>query len=114
MWKMGVRTGINTAFVRKYKFSPEIKLYENISVFEITVNIENLREYSLEYMYFCHINFRPIDGAELICSAKYDKEHIKTYRTEGSKKLQNYFNRLEHNLEIMVKIGNKDEVYGLV
>ena len=101
----------DTAFVRKYKFNPEIKLYENSSVFEVTVNIENLRSYPMEYMYLCHINFKPLDGAELICSTKYDSKHIKIYRTNGSEKLIEYFDKLESNPEIMNKVGNRDEVY---
>ena len=101
----------DTAFVRKYKFAPEIKLYENNAVFQITVNIENLRAYPLEYMYLCHLNFKPIDGAELICSAKYDSEHLKIYRTDGSDKLIEYFDKLENNPEIMNRVGNEHEFY---
>ncbi len=101
----------NTAFVRRYKFLPEIKLYEDSSVFKINVSIENMRAYPLEYMYLCHINFRPFEGAELIASTKYDAEHIKLYRSEGSKELLEYFDKLEKDFSIMNRVGDKGQVY---
>ena len=101
----------NTAFVRHYKFKPELKLYEDSSVFKIKVTIENLRAYPLEWSYLCHINFKPMKGAELVASTKYDNEHITLYRTEGSPKLKTYFNKLEKDFSIMNKVGGKGQVY---
>lgn len=101
----------NTAFTRHYQFSPELKLYEDGTVFRITVNIENLRAYPLEWMYLCHINFRPFDGAELVASTKYDAEHIKLYRSGGSEALQQYFDNLEKDFSIMNKVGAAGQVY---
>ncbi len=108
---LGGELNHDMAFVRKYKFAPEIKLYENESVFKINVEIENLRSYPMEYMYLCHINFRPFDGSELICSAKYDADHIKLYRSPGSDKLLNYFDKLEKDFSIMNKVGHSGECY---
>ena len=101
----------NTAFVRHYKFAPQLKIYEDSSVFQITVNIENLRAYPLEWMYLCHINFRPFDGGKLIASTKYDGNHIKIYRSAGSKALQDYFDKLEEDLTIMNTVGAEGQVY---
>lgn len=101
----------NTAFVRHYKFKPELKLYEDSSVFKINVTIENLRAYPLEWSYLCHINFKPFEGAELVASTKYDNEHIKLYRSEGSPELQNYFDELEKDFTIMNKVGGEGQVY---
>lgn len=108
---LGGELNHDTAFIRRYRFSPEIKLYENSSLFRINVKLENLRGYPMEYMYLCHINFRPFDGAELISSAKYDLEHIKIYRTEGSKSLTDYMDNLEKDLTIMNKVGAKGQCY---
>jgi len=108
---LGGELNHDTAFIRKYKFSPEIKLYEGSSVFKINVCIENMRSYPLEYMYLCHINFRPIDGAELVSSTKYDAEHIKLYRSEGSEELLKYFDELEKDFSIMNKVGHAGEAY---
>ncbi len=101
----------NTAFTRRYRFSPELKIYEDSSVFKINVTIENLRSYPLEWMYLCHINFRPFEGAELIASTKYDSEHIKLYRSEGSLELQDYFDRLEKDFTIMNKVNRAEQIY---
>lgn len=101
----------NTAFVRHYKFKPELKLYEDSSVFKINVTIENLRSYPLEWSYLCHINFKPFEGAELVASTKYDNEHIKLYRSEGSSELQAYFDKLEKDLSIMNKVDKATQVY---
>ncbi len=101
----------NTAFVRHYKFKPEIKIYEDSSVFKINVNIENLRAYPLEWMYLCHINFRPFEVAELVASTRYDNEHIKLYRSEGSPELQAYFDKLEKDFTIMNKVNKAEQVY---
>ncbi|MBQ6999032.1 MAG: DUF4432 family protein [Clostridia bacterium] len=108
---LGGELNHDTAFIRKYRFSPEIKLYESSSLFRINVKLENLRAYPMEYMYLCHINFRPFDGAELICSAKYDTEHIKIYRTDGTKALTDYMDNLEKDLTIMNKVGAKGQCY---
>ncbi|MBE7035783.1 MAG: DUF4432 family protein [Ruminococcaceae bacterium] len=101
----------NTAFVRKYKFSPELKLYENSSVFKITVRLENQRSYPMEYMYLCHINFRPMDGAKLIYSAKRDAEHIKLYRAVGDKALDDYMDALEKDFSLMDEVGAPGQCY---
>lgn len=101
----------NTAFVRRYRFSPEIKLYEDSTVLKINVTLENLRSYPLEYMYLAHINFKPFDGAKIIASIKYDSEHVKIYRSEGSEKLLRYFDALEENVELMNTVGADGQCY---
>ena len=108
---LGGELNHNTAFVRKYKFSPCIKIYENESIFKINVSLENLRNYPMEYMYLCHINFKPFEGAKLIYSAKKDAEHIKIYRTDGSKELVTYFDALEKDITIMDTVGAEGQCY---
>ncbi len=108
---LGGELNHDTAFIRKYRFSPEIKIYEDSSLFRINVKLENLRAYPMEYMYLCHINFRPIDGAKLIYSAKQDLEHIKIYKTEGSKELNDYFDKLEKDISIMNDVDRQGQCY---
>lgn len=108
---LGGELNHDTAFIRKYKFSPEIKLYEDSAVFKINVAIENLRSYPMEYMYLCHINFRPIDGAKLIYSAPCTPENIKVYRATGTKELDDYMDALEKNPSLMNDVGHKGEIY---
>ena len=101
----------DVAFIRGYKFRPQIKLYEGSAVFKIKVEIENTRAYPLDYMYLCHINFAPIDGAELIASTKYDADHITIYNTVQDDALLEYIARLEKDLTIMNKVGAEGQVY---
>ena len=100
-----------TAFVRGYRFRPCLKLYEGSAVFRINIEIENTRPYPLDYMYLCHINFRPLDGAKLITSAKYDAEHITIYNTVQDVALIDYIARLEKDLTIMDNVGASGQVY---
>ncbi len=99
------------AFVRGYRFRPEIKIYEGTALFKINIEIENTRPYTLDYMYLCHINFAPIDGAKLITSAKYDAEHITIYNTVQDAALLDYIARLEKDLTIMDNVGESGQVY---
>lgn len=101
----------DTAFIRKYRFAPELKLYEDETVFKINVTLENQREYPMEYMYLCHINFRPFDGAKLIYSAKCDAEHIKVYKAEGKKELSDYMDALEKDPSLMNEVGATGQCY---
>lgn len=99
----------DTAFVRKYRFAPEIKLYENSSVFKINVTLENQRAYPLEYMYLCHINFRPFDGAKIISTAQYD--NVTVYKSDGTKALTDYMDAVEKNPAIMDTVGAGGQCY---
>lgn len=108
---LGGELNHDTAFVRKYKFTPALKMYEDGTVFKISVGIENLRAYPMEYMYLCHINFRPFDGAQLIYSAKADSDHIKVYKADGSKALTDYMDRVEKDPSLMDKVGAEGQCY---
>ena len=104
------------AFVRKYQFIPQCKLYEDGTVLNINVSIENKKNSPMEYMYLCHINFKPIDGADLVYSVKRDKEHIKVHKFVNPEhpdaaKLSAYMDALEENPAIMDKVGHDGEIY---
>ncbi len=106
------------AFVRKYRFVPECKLYENSSVIKLNVTIENMKNAPMEYMYLCHINFAPIDGSKLVYSAKRDREHIKVHNIvkpdmpkEAAEKLQTYLNALEDHPELQDEVGGANQCY---
>ena len=101
----------NTAFIRHYRFSPELKIYEDGTVLYLKVKLENLRSYPMEYMYLCHINFRPIEGAELLTSARVDSEHMKIYKTEISDELTAYINALEKDITKMFTVDSKTQCY---
>lgn len=99
----------NKSFVKNYTFSPRCRLYNDDTVIKIDVTLENRRNSPLEYMYLCHINFRPIDGAELIYTADY--KNTKVCRGGETGELAEYMDKLEKNPEIHHKIGGIGQVY---
>lgn len=108
----------NIAFVRHYLFTPECRLYEDATVLKIDVCIENKRHSPMEYMYLCHINFRPKDGAELVYSAKRDKDHINVHKIIGdavpqeqAAKLKEYMDKVGENPAIQDIVGEEGQVY---
>ena len=104
----------NTAFLRHYKFLPEIKLYEDGTVFKINVKIENLRSNPLEYMYLAHINFRRFEGAKVLYSGKCTSENIRIYEppTENmDRKLAVFIDEIKNNPEIINEVGTDNEFY---
>jgi len=106
------------AFVRKYRFCPECRIYENESVVKLDVTIENMKNSPMEYMYLCHINFKPIEGAKLVYSAKRDSEHIKIHKIvspdlpkEHAEKLQKFMDKVEADPSYHDTVGVEDECY---
>ena len=106
------------AFTRKYRFSPECRMYEDGTLLHISIALENLRSYPMEYMYLCHLNFRPQNGARLVYSAKRDAGHIKLHRVipdslpEAQKaRLAAYMDKISENPAVCDDIGNPDEIY---
>lgn len=73
--EIGGKYDYDKSFVRNYSFSPACRLYEDASVLQIRVTLENRRNKPMEYMYLCHINFRPFDGAEIVDSSDYKEEY---------------------------------------
>ncbi len=108
----------DVAFVKKYDFSPECRLYENANKVRINVRLDNKRAEPMEYMYLCHINFRPFNGARLVYSVPRDTSHIMTHKIipdtlsdDTKKKLSRYMSLLDGDYSIMDNVGNEDECY---
>lgn len=108
----------DVAFVKKYDFSPECRLYEGANKVRVNVKLENKRAEPMEYMYLCHINFRPFNGARLVYSVPRDLDHIMIHKivpdtlpADAQKKLSGYMEKLESDLSVMDKVGNADECY---
>lgn len=115
---LGGNYKFDRAFIRKYTFTPECKIYEDGTVLYYDITLLNERDYPMEYMYLCHINFRPRNGAELIYSAKKDLEHVKLQHkideslpSDHKTRLDNYMKSIENDISVHHKIGNKDEIY---
>lgn len=65
-----------------YAYSPQLRLYDGASVAEMHIDIHNRRGRELDYMFMCHMNWRAVDGSNLIYSAIKDKEHIKVDKAQ--------------------------------
>ncbi|MGI8782088.1 MAG: DUF4432 family protein [Acidobacteriota bacterium] len=65
------------AFNYNYVAQPLVKLYAGSSLFEVAMNITNLRGVDMEYMYLAHINFRPVDNGRLVYSAPCTPERVR-------------------------------------
>ena len=71
-------------FTADYTFAPSVTLAADATVFDLEIAATNHRRAPMEYMYLCHVNFRPEDGGELVYSAPYDPAHVKVhYKFEG-------------------------------
>lgn len=64
------------AFNTNYVAIPNIRVYENSSLIDVSISIENLKKTDMELMYMMHINFRPVDNSEIIYTADYTPEKI--------------------------------------
>lgn len=115
---VGGSVDYDVSFTRNYTFSPECRLYEDDTVLKVSVELENRRMTPMEYMYLCHINFRPMDGAELMYTADYDKEHVKVFKIiadnvpqEKAKALRAYMDAVQENPALHHKVGEKGQLY---
>lgn len=115
---VGGRYDYDESFIRNYSFCPECRLYKDDTVLRLNMELENRRQKPMEYMYLCHINFRPIDGAELIYSAEYDREHVKVHNEVGARfgagevnTLQAYKDRIQQDPAIHHKVGDVGQIY---
>ena len=106
------------SFVRNYLFTPECRLYAGETILRTNVRLQNLRSEPFTYMYLCHINFRPIDGAELMYSTKYDKEHITVHKIispnapkEKAEPLAAYMDAVQENPALHHKVGAPGQYY---
>jgi len=65
------------AFSTNYIAEPKILLYEGSSVIDVSQSITNLKHTAMDLMYLAHINFRPVDGGEIVYSALPTPEHVR-------------------------------------
>lgn len=101
----------NKSFVKSYTFSPKVILKKGESVLKIDVTLKNNRHTPMEYMYLCHINFLPFEGAKLIYTADYNSG-VKVYKSpDASAELAEYIDRLEKNPSIHNIVDGKTQVY---
>lgn len=104
------------AFELDYEFAPECRLYENSSIIDVTVEFRNNKDIPLEYFYLCHINYLPVDGAELLYTAKREnitvhREVPEGYPEPAAKNTNDFITRLEKDASIMDNIDSQTQSY---
>lgn len=73
-------TGIyrhSVAFSHNYEARPTVILNAGSSRIRAELTIRNLRPVPMELMYLAHVNFRPVDGAILVDTARRGAEHVR-------------------------------------
>lgn len=60
-----------------YLAVPEVRMYTRSGAIRVLFDAQNLSRTAMEYMYLCHVNFRPIDNATLLYTAEHDSDHIR-------------------------------------
>jgi len=73
---IGGKYEYTVAFNHHYIAEPQITIYEDSSIIDITMKITNLLKTQMDLMYLGHLNFRPIDYSKLVYSADYDVKSI--------------------------------------
>ena len=113
---VGGKYDYDVSFTKNYTFTPECRLYKDDTVLKVNINLENRRADPMEYMYLCHINFRPIDGAKLIYSA--NDKNFKVYKSIGAnvpkeraEKLKAYMDAVEKNPGLHHDVGGDSQIY---
>ncbi len=106
----------DVAFAKNYSFTPECRLHKGDTVLKFNITLENKRNSPMDYMYLCHMNFLPVDGAELFASAGY--ENMKIFSPvndetpqEAKEKFAAFIREIEKDPAFHHKIGRKEEYY---
>lgn len=102
-----------TGFTVGYDFTAGYRLYEEESLIEIRVDIENKRSHALPYLYLCHINFRPVDGAQLVYAVRNSPGCYTVHGPggESSQPMEAFLNNLEGDLSAHDTVGAKGQCY---
>ncbi len=64
------------AFNYNYTATPLVKLYEDSSVFTVSMTIKNLKASPMPLMFLEHVNFRPMDGGRLVQTVICDSQNM--------------------------------------
>ncbi len=111
---VGGKRDYYVAFTARYLAEPEIKLYDGENTAKVTMRITNLRTTPMEFIYLCHINFRPFDGTRLVWAGDVAKVYrdIPDFLTDKAKAdLNSYLDKLEENPALHTVIDSVTQCY---
>ena len=104
-------------FETNYDFVPTVKLYEEKAALDVTVKFTNNKDVPLEYFYLCHINHRPVNGAQLLYTAPRDSIVVNHevpenyFSPEDAAATNAYLDRLDADPSLMDAIGAEGQAY---
>ena len=98
-------------FTVGYAFTVNYKLYEDASAVTTSIEIENLRDRRLPYMYLCHANFIPVNGSRLLDTARREAGSYKVHDSGNGEKITAWINTLREDLSAQYTIGCERECY---
>ncbi len=65
------------AFSQNYVAEPRLRLYAGAGRMRLDFSLRNLKQTPMDLMYLAHVNFRPVDNAQLIDTVPDDPRHIR-------------------------------------
>ncbi len=69
------------AFNYNYLAQPSVTLHDDTALIQVAIAFTNLKNTPMEYMYLAHANFRPVDHARLVYSAKASPATVRVRRS---------------------------------
>nr|WP_313372743.1 aldose 1-epimerase family protein [Brucella intermedia] len=63
-------------FGAHYLARPSVRLHADETLFDITMDVENLSSAPMELMYMCHVNFAYAEGARIVQPVPYTPDHV--------------------------------------
>ncbi|MBE6598400.1 MAG: DUF4432 family protein [Ruminococcaceae bacterium] len=101
-------------FTTEFLAEPEIRLYDGATTAEVTMKVTNLRTSPMEFIYLCHINFRPFDGTRLVWAgdtAKVYRDVPDTLPEDAKARLNAYLDKLEADPTLHVVVDSASQCY---
>jgi len=116
--ELGGEVRYRQCFAVDYTAKPMIKLYEKETLMALSLLVENHRVDPMDYLYLCHVNYRPIEGARLVYSVSRKEDSIKVHKDvpeslppDRKAKLSEYLDKLEADPSIMDIIDSTTQIY---
>lgn len=78
---MGGQYQHTVAFADNYTAMPLVKLYAGAKEVHVSLSCRNCKKTPMDYMYLAHANFRPIDGGQIVYSAKVTPKTVRVSRS---------------------------------
>ncbi|MCY3707592.1 MAG: DUF4432 family protein [Caldilineaceae bacterium] len=78
---LGGRYQHTVAFADNYTATPLVKLHAGAKEVHVSLCCRNCKKTPMEYMYLAHANFKPVDGARIVYSAKVTPQTVRVRRS---------------------------------